>query len=226
MKYTSKELGLDHYRVYNVVDQAVDYEVGLEGQFDKDFRRHRLEAIEHLANPADKNREGIFDPQAHMNWYRFDPKTAEEPMRKVLLVNQFGEQELLIKDARLLLVPTEKVEKGSSAPERLDHFKCYEVLEGRSVRRAVGLSDQFIRDDYVRVTEPLLFGVPVRKDYIHGIEELHNEKTHLAIYRITAQEHVTERTVIDQFDKRRLEIVSTAMLAVPSLKLKWKPVKG
>ena len=219
----SKTLGVDHFRAYDLVAQAVDYEVGLRGQFDRELRKHRLVSLEHFSNPVDKNHEGRFEDFAHLNWYTLDPATTSEPARSVSLVNQFGKQELVLGDPEILLVPTEKFEKGSRLSETLDHFKCYRVTEGVTPSAAsLHLEDQFLTSSRVRLEMPLFFCVPVAKRYVHGLEPIRNEKTHLTIYRISAREHSTRRKVRDQFDDYGLTMLSTAMLAVPSLKLSWR----
>ena len=222
----SKTLRLDHFRAYDLVARSVDYSVGLRGQFDgKAFRDHRLVSLEHFSNPVDKNREGLYNRHAHLNWYTLDPSTASEPVRRVSLANQFGKQELTVGDAVLLLVPTEKYEEGSRIARRLDHFKCYRVLEGVTpAAGALTLEDQFIESTRIRVEMPLFFCVPVAKRYRKRVEEIRNEKTHLTIYRISSREHSTRRKVRDQFDEYGLTMLSTAMLAVPSRKLSWAEV--
>lgn len=219
----SKSLELDHFRAYDLVAQAVDYEVALRGQFDrKGAKKHRLVSLEHFSNPVDKNHEGRYNRHAHLNWYSLDPATATEPTRTVTLANQFGKQVLTIGDGALLLVPCEKIEPGSRLARRLDHFKCYRVLEGSTpAAGAMGLKDQFLTSSRVRLEAPLFFCVPVAKTYRGNTEPLHNAKTHLTIYRISPREHSTRREVHDQFDEYKLTMLSTAMLAVPSRKLDW-----
>ena len=218
----SKTLGLDHFRAYDLVAQSVDFEVALRGQFERkrEYRKHRLVSLEHFSNPVDKNGEGRFEDFAHLNWYTLEP--TSEPERSVSIANQIGKQELLLGDPEQLLVPTEKFEKGSRMSENLDHFKCYRVTEGVTpAASGLHLDDQFLVSERIRLEMPLFFCVPVEKRYIHGVEEIRNEKTHLTIYRISAREHSTRRRVKDQFDEYGLTMLSTAMLAVPSLKLAW-----
>lgn len=219
----SKTLGLDHFRAYDLVARSVDYTVALRGQFDLEgFRKHRLVSLEHFSNPVDKNHEGRLERHAHLNWYTLDPETASEPKRTVKLANQFGPQTLTIGDSALLLVPCEKVEPGSHLAERLDHYKCYRVLEGTTPpAKPMHLEDQFLTSTRVRLEMPLFFCVPVAKRYRKGTERIRNAKTHLTIYRISPREHSTRRKVIDQFDSYPLTMLSTAMLAVPSRKLSW-----
>ncbi len=224
IKITPSPYRLDHFRVYNVVDQAVDHTVGLRGQFDKGaFKKYRLTRIDHFANPVDKNDEGIFDKNAHLTWYVLEDQDPPAPPRKVEVSNQFGHQTLLIEEATLLLAPTHKIEKGLAFPRRLDHFICYRVTEGKAIGGVVTLRDQFILDGTTRLREPLLFCVPVDKRH-KGLTEIMHEKDHLTVYRITDREIGRDQRTRDQFDKYSLRMVATAMLAVPSRKLRWSLV--
>ena len=218
----SAEFKLDHFRAYDIDGVSVEITVALKGQFDKDYRKHRLISLDHFANPVDKNREGILNEHAHQTWYGIHPDDAEEPRRRVKLWNQFGDQTLEIKDAAALITPAEKIEPGSHFPSGQDHFKCYRVEEGKMIGRTVTLRDQFMRST-VRVLEPLLFGVPVSKQY-KEIEPIYNEADHLTIYRLDAQDNHVRRPVHDQFDEYKLEILETALLAVPTRKLKWAEI--
>lgn len=210
---------IDHFRAYDIDGVTVDFTVALKGQFDKDFRKHRLVALEHFANPVNKNEEGMINDQAHQTWYGFHPEDVGEPRRAVRLSNQFGEQKIEIGDAGVLITPAEKFEPGSSFPKRQDHYKCYRVEEGDPINRTVTLRDQFLRNR-VRVLEPLLFGVPVAKHY-KELEPIVNEVAHLTIYRLEPRDNHKRRGVRDQFDEYKLEILETALLAVPTLKRKW-----
>lgn len=221
--YDSKSLRLDHFRAYDLDDIEVDYEVKLRGQFDDgQFRPHRLVNLEHLSNPVSKNREGILDPHAHLNWYRFDPETPHEPLRSVTVAHQFGEQELVIGDPEMLLVPTEKIEPKSRYPKTLDHYKCYRVEKGENPKAGpLSLADQFLSSRDVGIVSTLFFCVPVSKIYRGPEEPIHNEKTHLVIFGIEPRDHGTQRESRDQFDTYALNISETALLAVPCLKLSW-----
>ena len=217
-------LKLDHFRAYNIDGVTVDHAVALKGQFDKDFRKHRLISLDHFANPVDKNREGILDKHSHQTWYAFDPREASEPARTVAIANQFGTQKIVTGDAAVLIVPAEKFEKGSAYPERADHYKCYRVEGAEEYGKAVTLRDQFRRDS-VLVLEPLLFGVPVEKRR-KAVEPIHNEKAHLTIYRLDPRDNSERRKVRDQFDTYGLTMLATALLAVPTRKLEWAESKA
>lgn len=217
---TDSAFKLDHFRAYDIDGVKVRIAVALKGQFDKDFRKHRLVSLDHFANPVDKNDEGILHEQAHQTWYGFHPEDMSEPRRRVRISNQFGDQTLEIGDAGVLITPAEKFEGGSYFPKDQDHFKCYRVERGEAIGKKVILRDQF-RKDPVGVLEPLLFGVPVIKHY-KEVEPIVNEDAHLTIYRLDPRDNRILRTVRDQFDKYELEILETALLAVPTRKLKWK----
>lgn len=169
--------------------------------------------------------EGIFDKDAHLTWYTLAPQDPPEPTRKVIVSNQFGgHQTLLIEEATLLLAPTHKIEKGLSFPRRLDHFKCYRVTEGKAIGEEVSLRDQYILHGTTRVREPLLFCVPVDKRHGSTLTEIMHEDDHLTVYRITDREIGRDQRTKDQFDKHDLRMVATAMLAVPTRKLRWSLV--
>ena len=152
---------LDHYKVYVIDRQEVEFKVGLRGQFDTDTRDAKLVLYSRHLNPVDKNNEGIIDKHAHLSWY--DIRAEAEPVRKVVLRNQFGLQTIKIKDPVALLVPTHKIEQSSQFPDKLDHYKVYEVIYGEPVFKEVYLRDQF-GDESNFAQKPVYFAVPVLKN--------------------------------------------------------------
>ena len=62
-----------------------------------------------------------------------------DPPRSLEAENQFGKFRLQIGQALALLVPTQKIERGSAFAEDLDHYKVYVVLESEAAP-AIGLS--------------------------------------------------------------------------------------
>ncbi len=220
---TSKKLGLDHFKFYDVANQRVGVRVGLQGQFDKEREVVELTYLNLFANPVSKNKEPIYNKNAHLSWYDiFDP--APDPIRHVVAGNQFAKkQELYIGRACALLVPTWKVEKGSAFPKKLDHYKVYQVLRGEDVEPRVSLKDQF-GSDKPEVYAPMFFAVPVTKWAGGKTYKIQNEKAHLLIYRIDPG--MNQRTIktSDQFGRRYVQVFRSVLLGVPSLKLKWKEV--
>ncbi len=107
------QIPLDHFKAYAVHEQPVNHQVRLQGQFDDQPRTAMLSAIVRFANPVDKNGEAIRNRHAHLTWYRMHGPA--EPKRKVISLNQFGEQHLLLGQPRVFLAPTQKHEAGGRA---------------------------------------------------------------------------------------------------------------
>ena len=216
----AQELRLDYFTFYDVAHQRIEDVVRLQGQFDQEPERVRLLCLNLFANPASKNEERLYDKNAHLNFYTvYDP--APEPTRVVKYENQFGSGRLLTGRTYGLLAPTQKVERGSSFPERLDHYKFYQVLRGEPLGREVVLEDQFGRQK-TEIFDPFFFAVPVQKWFEGETHRVHNEKTHLVIYRIYPK--TVERTVKtrDQFGSKIQSTVRLVLLAAPTLKLHWE----
>ncbi len=216
------EIQLDHFKIYEVeAVSAVGHDPTLLGQFEQTAKTVHLGFLRLFATPVSKNGEDILDPNAHLTFYDLQ-NHPPEPKRVVRLQNQFGEQKLLIGPARYLLAPAHKLEPTLGFPDRLDHFKAYEVLEGDPVNKDVTLKDQF---DGVESTveKPLFFCVPVLKRYQSQIHEIQNPNAHLTIYTIREQDYEHSRGVKDQFLSTDLRFRRAIALAVPSLKLAWEP---
>lgn len=64
----------------------------LQVQFDKQGLKMQLALLDFFANPVAKNAEPIYDKNAHLTWYR--GVQPPEPMRAVILENQFGKFEI------------------------------------------------------------------------------------------------------------------------------------
>jgi hypothetical protein len=216
----AQDLKLDYFKLYDVMDYRVEYWVALQGQFDEEPEKAELLLLSYFANPVRKNREPMFNRHAHLAWYWLH-QPMPEPLRTVVVENQFGQQKILIGKPRALLAPAQKKERGSQFPVELDHFKLYWVLEGEPVNKSVALQDQFGSEE-ARVMHPVAFAVPVKKEYQGEVSPLHNEKAHLVIYRITPRPWQQARAVRDQFDRRYLFFLRSVGLAVPGVKLEWE----
>jgi hypothetical protein len=121
---TAKELKLDYFQIYDVANRQATGNIFLQGQFDKQRLRMQLALLDFFANPVAKNAEPIYDKNAHLTWYRGGVQPPE-PMRAVILENQFGKFEIRTGRGEGLLVPTQKKEPGSVFPTTLDHYKVY-----------------------------------------------------------------------------------------------------
>ncbi len=204
---------IPHFKAYPLEAQPIQDKVALKGQFDEDFVGTKLTRLSLFANPVSKNGEGIPDRNAHLNWYEIEGPT--EPERTLEIRNQFGVEHIRIGQPKFLASPAEKHEEGSEFPKRLDHFKCYEVLEGRAPDRVVSLEDQFGRDNEMRVLKPRFFCVPVEK--LHGSGKptrIHCPSQHLTVYDVAPR----PRVVVDQFGVRQIEFAPCELLCVPTLK--------
>jgi hypothetical protein len=112
-------------------------------------------------------------------------------------------------------VPTPLPEVG------LDHFKCYDIIEGTSPQVTVGLRDQFGRDTAV-VLNSDLFCNPVAKMHGNRVTPVQDPDAHLKLYTIQSAAEVKERLVLvaNQFGKeQKLHVLSPLFLAVPTQKL-------
>ncbi|TET75805.1 MAG: DUF11 domain-containing protein [Dehalococcoidia bacterium] len=104
-------VGLDHYLLYEVVNEVYAYaDVGLEDQFGDDPVVAVGQAVL-FANPVQKTHGGnvtdIMNPHEHLVFYEIGNTTASYP--QVQVVDQFGEQTLgLGSPAEWLAVPSEK----------------------------------------------------------------------------------------------------------------------
>lgn len=216
----AQELNLDYFKIYDVKDYRVEYWVALQGQFDEEPEKAELLVLSYFANPVSKNRESIYDRNAHLTWYwLYQP--IPEPTRMVVVENQFGQQKIVIGKPAALLAPAQKRQKDSQFPMELDHFKLYWVLERESVDKSVALQDQFGSEE-ARVTYPVAFGVPVQKEYEGKVSHIHNDEAHLMIYSITPQSLRQTRVVRDQFGRHYLIFLRSVGLAAPSVKLEWQ----
>ena len=218
-------LKLDHFKFYTVDPVDARESVSVMGQFDKDSVPARLTAIALFGNPVSKDGGKLINPMAHLTWYKLIQRLAE-PKRAVEFENQFGRQEILIGKPVALLVPTEKVERGSKFPEGLDHYKVYEVLESRPLRRKVTLKDQFGGEEGITIGKTSFFAVPVMKKHGDKVHKIVNEKGHLTIYALAPKKpYKLTKETSDQFGKHKLAIVESAMLALPTVKLAWKAIE-
>jgi len=218
---TARDLKLDYFKFYDVENRDAAADVTLRGQFDKRPQRMQLRLLDFFANPVSKNREPLYDRNAHLTWYR--GVQPAEPIRHAVIENQLGQFEIRTGTGYGLLVPTQKIEEGSAFPKELDHFKVYrlaEVIQPPNI--ALSLRDQFGSDE-VKLNYPLYFAVPVVKRYGEKTCDIQNERAHLLIFSITNKELAKTIKVRNQFTRSTsLRVVRSLMLGVPSVKQEWK----
>lgn len=211
---------LDHHKVYAIKHQAANATVFLRGQFDgNQFRKAALARYIRFINPVDKNGEGIIDKHAHLNWYLIE--ADPEPIRTVSFYNQFGLQKVKIGNPVALLAPADKIEDGSQFPERLDHYKVYEVISAEPVNRFVTLRDQFVSTENVAIV-PKFFAVPVEKRHNNAYFPITNREDHAVYYVLEPKEIQQKRKTKDQFGLHEMVTRYCELLGVPSKKLAWE----
>ena len=217
---TARDLGLDYFKVYDVADRGAEGDVQLRGQFDRRPMRMDLVLLDFFANPVSKNGEPLYDKNAHLTWYR--GRQVSEPTRRVVLENQFGKQAVSIGSGIGLLVPTQKVERGSAFPDALDHYKLYRVVDfGAPLNVTVKLKDQFGSGE-ARLRAPVVLGVPVVKWHANKEYPIRNGRAHLLIFDMTPRNAQRTVRLRNQVKNVSVTVVRSAMLAVPSLKREWR----
>jgi len=222
MTMTARELKLDYFKFYDVENRGAEGNVLLQGQFDQRPQKMQLRLLDFFANPVSKNGEPLYDKNAHLAWYR--GVQPAEPVRRVVLENQFGKFDIRTGTGYGLLVPTQKVERGSVFPEGLDHFKVYRLVDVEQVpQTSVKLRDQFGSEE-ARLRLPLFLAVPVKKSHAAKAYPIRNESAHLLIFSITTRDVAKRVKLRNQFASGiAVPVVRSLMLAVPSLKRQWKP---
>lgn len=215
---------LDHFKCYTTTSKPLEVSVGLQDQFDDQFRDARVSPGVTLCNPVKKTVATpgappevtpIRDPDAHLRFYPV--VTSPVPTGGVVVRNQFApEREVLSLQGRVLLaVPTQKL--PHEAPQGLDHFKCYSV-KGDPVNRSVQLKDQFTAGKAF-VLDPFLFCNPTAKVHDDVLTPIENERDHLTCYRIRADRFETQVKIRNQFGGERLRTRQAESLCVPTEKL-------
>jgi len=186
-----------------------------------------------LCTPADKNDEGIGDPDTHLKGYQIK-SLGHVKRTNITVTNQFGSVVVdTIKPDRLL-VPTAKDVDGPAPPEpdpathNVDHYKCYKVKVTRGSPKfvpilGVAVDDQFITDPgkLFDLKKPTRLCNPVDKNG----EGIKNPAAHLMCYQAKPargepkHQKVLGIHVNNQFGPEQLDTVKEEELCVPSIKI-------
>jgi hypothetical protein len=212
---------LDHYKVYVIEPVDVEFQVWLRGQFDGNIWDYtKLYTYERFLNPADKNGEGIIDKHAHLNWYATAQESLE-PIRKIEVFNQFGNQVIKTDQPVAMLVPTEKIEPGSQFPANLDHYKVFRIISYDGFQPVpVVIKDQFGVEDN-KALRPVYFAVPVEKRH-NAYFPINNPSDHLVFYQLDPRQWNEGRKTKDQFGTWDMKTRYSELLGVPTQKLGWE----
>jgi hypothetical protein len=168
----------------------------------------------------------IMNPEDHLAWYDFEGEPADP--RYLLVTNQFGpDQELTVGDPRFLLLPAWKLyvnglPTGLDHPAGLDHYLCYDVIDGAPVGLdGVTLTDQF-HQEYVTVGAPVVFCNPVEKTHLPAgpTYPIFDPENHLTCYDISPHlpPPLLEVWANDQFGDSMFMVLENQFLCVPSAK--------
>lgn len=209
----------EHFKCYTLEKAKFKKRnVTLNDQFGS--RQAAVSKRKELCNPVQKNDEPFLNTPAHLVCYT---TAGTDPQKLVAVRNQFGSQQLQVRGARRLCVPSEKHKgkKGEFKPIEvpIDHYQCYSVEAKTGLRRlgAIGtvrLSDQFGQEQ-VTVGDPVQLCAPVQKNN----EVIQHPVNHLVCYSIGDKRKKKLVEVRNQFEKKRLTTKKPVMLCVPSSKL-------
>jgi len=246
---------VDHFKCYRAEfydllnHPILDPVVKLEDQ----FMTEKVEVFTHLrfCNATGKRHgnvvTGIENKEHHFVLYHFNRDTNAKPIQGgVTVLNQFGQQKLKIKDARILAVPTAKIKidptwstpvppddafpeptEDPDPPETtLSHYKCYYATgTAPDPIPAVFLFDQFEQLSH-QLLSPVLFCNPVKKtrdsDQPGPNEDPLPTKDHLTCYKLSiATEQPKYAQIFNQFIDGHIDMVARAsdILCVPSKKV-------
>lgn len=183
-----------------------------------------------LANPADKNGEGIHDPDTHLEGYGL-AKGPKHVRRNVRVNNQLGELQVTTTKADRLLVPTAKsligpIDSPNLDSHNADHFKCYKVkvMKGapkfpKGLQATVG--DQLTDPPKVfDLKKPTRLCTPVNKEG----ESIKNPDAHLLCFQAKPAKGQAKHQkklrifVNNQFGPGQVDTVAEEELCLPSTK--------
>lgn len=104
----------DHYKCYEIIssDPFEPFGVVLRDQFG--ITDSIVVRPLYVCNPVDKNGEGILHPEVHQVCYEI--RDPQQPVRSLLVSNQFGELTVKVQDGRLLCVPSKKIHLDDTNP--------------------------------------------------------------------------------------------------------------
>ncbi len=212
---------LDHFKCYPAqAEERVRERVGLADQFD--VGEATVIETKRFCNAVEKTHDGIVtaiqNDDAHLEMLTIEAEGKTPAV--VSVTNQFGEnQKLEVGEAAFIAVPSKKIIPGDHPfPERLDHFKCYEVTgEGEDV--GVALRDQFGFEPNVVALGPTLLCNPTKKEHDGVMTPIQNARDHLVCYELTSTDQIFDFTLMtNQFGERGLQLDPADLLCLPSKK--------
>lgn len=208
--------GKNHYKSWRILPLPFDTTVMVRDQFTTGPLK--LDAIQYLSNPTQKDTFNVVDTSQHLTWYHaLGPSLLMG--REVEFTNQFQRDTVRIDSTEFLLVPTQKF--PHPPPDSLDHYKAYRIKNPQRFVRPVMLLDQFDLagpgPEPIDQLVPRYFLAPAQKE----TEPVYDTVTHYVAYEISPQRFLGffPRQTVDQFGPHVLQIGNSELLLVPTTKL-------
>jgi hypothetical protein len=219
------KFNLDHFKAYNItiIEAKKPPGVTVKDQFMYNAEQLDPKKIKYLILPVNKKVDEerykgelpIPKSQNHLSWYRVKGDNSRVEFEFRNQFTNFKFTKMVVKKLRALLVPTEKIKKYSKFPENLDHYLCYQRVEGERTTKQVILSDQFQQNVKTTAIGPEYFCNPCSKNG----KEIKNSEDHLAVYVLGKGKSAEESVSIDnQFGKQSIVVKDQIFLLVPSKK--------
>lgn len=205
-------------------------DVNLEDQFETGT--FTVKKPKELCTPADKNDEGVRDPDTHLESYLIKSAADHTPETGILVEDQFGTLSVDTVKPQRLMVPSVKslgVPPAGEPSNIVDHYKCYKIkVTPNTPKLAKGIQvtvkDQLnqFQPRLYEVKKPLQLCTPVDKNG----EGIISPTGHLMCYkvkpadgvadhqRVQGQIHLKNQLVADQ----QVDTIKESVLCVPAIK--------
>jgi hypothetical protein len=178
---------------------------------------------EKLLNPADKNGEGIHNPNTHLERYKLLGQGATL-RASIKAINVLGEIVIRKMKPTGLLVPTAKsLDLNGPPPDPpvtdVDHFQCYQLIKKKERPATKGmtvhLKDLLLETDFA-IREPVQFCTPVAKVHNGVTTSVKHPEKHLICYSLKPVRHKLEMQLSNPFGREKKKTTKADELCVPS----------
>jgi hypothetical protein len=216
---------LDHFKMYAINDLEAQEapSVTVKDQILKEPLLISPDKLKYFCTPLTmtnaKKTATIKDKFAYLAWY---PILNDIELTTVNYVNQFTEfksKQLKFNRLEALMVPTERIDRDSKFPEKLDHYLCYKVTEGSDPESTVKVEDEFQKTS-ANLKGPIFFCVPCSKNDRGKDFPIKNVADHLAVYSITSGPDVPQEAnslkTNNQFGEQSFKVLRQVYLLVPT----------
>jgi hypothetical protein len=218
---------LDHFKMYQItfIEGKKPVPVTVKDQITRKPVSIEVKQMNAFLTPVEKNGEKRKDLSAHLSWYPYHREIKEHTVQYANQFTGYKLKTLKVNEIAALMLPTEKIEKGSSFPEKLDHFLCYKVSAGSDHSKKVTLVDQF-QKVATEAKGPYFFCVPCSKND----KPMINGADHLAAYAVGSGPLVNPeknvKSIKNQFGEQRIKVLRQLYLLVPTKKVEVKIPPG